>query len=110
MSQTLIIRSPEVPKCEIPKTRNRRTTRSIEYRISATERWRCQRLSSTGVPKSRNVKWRNDLKLVRGDRGPLIHSISKYWLPGFRLPGDGDVRDSHQQESRNREMRNGEMI
>jgi hypothetical protein len=32
MSQTLVIRSPEVPKCEIPKTRNRRTTRSIEYR------------------------------------------------------------------------------
>jgi hypothetical protein len=31
------------------------------------------------------------------------------WIPGFRLPGDGDARDSHQQESRSREMRNDEI-
>jgi hypothetical protein len=30
------------------------------------------------------------------------------WILGFRLPGYGDVRDSHHQESRSAEMRNPE--
>jgi hypothetical protein len=52
----------------------------------------------TRVPKLQNLE---NLKKAH-------HSES--WIPGFRLPGDGDVRDSHQQECRNREMRNGKMI
>jgi hypothetical protein len=53
MSETHIIRSPEVSKCENPKQ---------------------------------------------------AHHL-ECWIPGFRLPGDGDVRDSHHQESRSAEMR-----
>jgi hypothetical protein len=30
----------------------------------------------------------------------LIDSISKYWIPGFRIPGDGNDKDSHHEESR----------
>jgi hypothetical protein len=44
MSWTLVIRSPEVPKCEIPKTSKK------------------------------------------------AHH-SECWIPGFRLPGDGDDKD-----------------
>jgi hypothetical protein len=36
------------------------------------------------------------------------NSILEFWLPGFRIPGDGDVKDSHHQESRSAEMRKPE--
>jgi hypothetical protein len=54
--ETLQHRSPEMPKCEIPKTRNRCITRSNGYRDLDTGRWRSQRLSTSGVPKCRNAK------------------------------------------------------
>jgi hypothetical protein len=31
MSETLVIKSPEVPKCEIPKTQKRCITRRVGY-------------------------------------------------------------------------------
>jgi hypothetical protein len=48
------------------------------------------------ISRSRNVKPQNE-------------TGAKCWIPGFRLPGDGDVKDSHHQESskcRNAKTRN----
>jgi hypothetical protein len=90
-SETLNIRSPEVPKRETPKFQKQ----AHHTGISDTGRWRSQRLSTSGVPKCRKVKRRN--------------SRSRHIIPGFRLPGDGEVRDSQHQESRSAEKRNAEI-
>jgi hypothetical protein len=40
------------------------------------------------------------------------NSISEFWLPRFRIPGDGDIkcRNTSLQEFRSREMRNAEIL
>jgi hypothetical protein len=86
--ETLQHRSPEVAKCETPKSRNRHIAQSfMDTRVSDTGRWRCQRLSTSGVPKCRNAK----------SQKPEIGASLEVLDTGFRLPGDGDVRDSHHQ-------------
>jgi hypothetical protein len=59
--ETLHHRSPEVAKCETPKSRS--TCQRLHFGVSDTRSWRSQesRLFITGVPKLRNAKRRNTL-------------------------------------------------
>jgi hypothetical protein len=125
-----------VPKCEIPKPKKKGTSLGVlDTGISVTGRWRCQRLTSSGVPKCRNVKTRNrriawsvgyrdfgyrememsETHIIRSPEVPKCENPKQahrleYWIPGFRIPGDGNDKDSHHKESRSRETRSREMI
>jgi hypothetical protein len=57
-------------------------------------------IRSPEVPKCENLKYAHCLE---------------HWIPIFRIPGDGNDKDSHHKESRscetrNRDMRNREVI
>jgi hypothetical protein len=72
------------------KTRKGTSLRMLNIGISVTGRWSDKDPSSSGVPKCRKEKRRN--------------SRSRHIIPGFRIPGDGEVRDSQHQESRSAEI------
>jgi hypothetical protein len=72
----------------------------LDTGISVTGRWRCQRLTSTGVLKSQNEKLRNR------EIGTSLEVLdTRIWLPG-----DGDEKESHHKESQSHETRSQEMM
>ena len=73
------------------KTQNRRITWSVGYRdfgYQEMEMSETHIIRSLEVPKCENPKQAHHLE---------------YWIPGFRIPGDGNDKDSHHKESRSHE-------
>jgi hypothetical protein len=78
----------------------------LHFGVSWIESWRCQRILTTGIPKSRYAKLRfNRAVRSRCDLDRWSDSISEF--RGSKLWSD---KNTEHQECRNREMRNHEMI